>query len=300
MRINVSELLALQKCPSYWWATYMAKKRAAGPEAAALTLGTLAHTRLAAAMRNEVSKSIASQITDVEQLPMAEALDERISYWDAQPHPWDGAVIHVEKDLEMPLGTIDTKPLVLFGRPDAVVIYQDKLWHVQHKTLGASTQIGMFARTIQRSLHERAYAALIQEHFPHRPYGGTMLNIIRKLAPTTNRNGKRINRPPGEALHLEFLPIEQEQIRKSLEDMRYWAGEALRYAQMAQSGALPPPSHTMQMARLPQISDCVIYHRLCPFIDVCDGWDSLESQNFQDKDPLAHYAVAATAEGEDL
>jgi hypothetical protein len=96
-----------------------------------------------------------------------------------------------------------------------VVRYQGKLWHVQNRTLSDRTVMPVYLAAAERDLHELAYAYLIQRHFQIHAdqYGGTLMNIVRKVSK------KKLAEDPDAAFIQEFIPIEQHQVARAIEDI---------------------------------------------------------------------------------
>jgi hypothetical protein len=118
--------------------------------------------------------------------------------------------------IEAPLETqLLGGPHTLVGRPDRVVRYQGKLWHVQNRTLSDRTVMPVYLAAAERDLHELAYAFLIQRHFKlHQDqYGGTLMNIVRKVSK------KKLAEDPDAAFVQEFIPIAPEQVAEAIEDI---------------------------------------------------------------------------------
>lgn len=118
--------------------------------------------------------------------------------------------------IESPLETqLLGGPHTLVGRPDRVVRYQGKLWHVQNRTLSDRTVMPVYLAAAERDLHELAYAFLIQRHFKlHQDaYGGTLMNIVRKVSK------KKLAEDPDAAFVQEFIPIAPEQVAEAIEDI---------------------------------------------------------------------------------
>ena len=236
--ITGSQLQDFERCPEYHRALWLLNRERIGPENENLLMGTWAHEALAILMRwpgtSPVSLPWFGTNAKWQALHLAiQAWADRYSM-DVY-RPWT-KLIETENPLETPLVIdeqvilVSPKPTVLnggktvsilgqevwlLGTPDAWVIRHGKLWHVQHKTLDQSQSIANFAFKVAQSLHESIYAILGMAHWPELEYGGTMLNIIRKISL------KRAKESPHEALHLEFIPITPEQIERAKLDLLY-------------------------------------------------------------------------------
>jgi len=116
----------------------------------------------------------------------------------------------IEEPIEMPLGVH-----TLVGRPDRVIRYQGKLWHVQNRTLSDRTNIPIYLAGAERDLHELAYAAMICHKYgvETAQYGGTLMNIVRKVSK------KKLAEAPDAAFVKEFIPIQVDQIQDGIGDL---------------------------------------------------------------------------------
>ena len=118
----------------------------------------------------------------------------------------------IEAPLEVQL---PKSPHILIGRPDRVVRYQGKMWHVQNRTLSDRTVMPVYLAAAERDLHELAYAHLISGHFQLHSdgYGGTIMNICRKVSK------KKLAEDPDAAFVQELIPINPAQVADAIEDI---------------------------------------------------------------------------------
>lgn len=105
----------------------------------------------------------------------------------------------------------------LIGIPDTVVTAFGKRWHLQHKTASDRTNMDLFIRLAQRSLHELAYAWLLNGGSDSRDdlndYGGTYMNIVRKLS------AKALATNAGAAFVQELVPLNSREIWSAILDI---------------------------------------------------------------------------------
>lgn len=109
----------------------------------------------------------------------------------------------------------------LIGIPDTVVWIHGRRWHLQHKTASATTNMKLYVDLAERSLHELAYAWLLEDGSP---YGGTYLNLIRKIS------AKQILAAPRSAFVQELIPLSEAQITLAIHDIRSLTDRMARIA----------------------------------------------------------------------
>jgi hypothetical protein len=78
--------------------------------------------------------------------------------------------------------------LIWRGRPDRVIVYTGRIWHMQNRGLAASTNFGTYCRLALRHYHEHLYGKHLAKRYgsKKRKYGGTIFNLVRKLKFRTN------------------------------------------------------------------------------------------------------------------
>lgn len=219
MKVNVSAVKTFLYDQLDWYYAYVLKRvpRQVSP---ALQMGTLWHgllEELAKTSSREAAKEWAFKeiakdgtLLDVEFQEQAEHM---LNLFDAYRERYEfEETLLIEAPLETQLLG---GPHILVGRPDRVVRYQGKLWHVQNRTLSDRTVMPVYLAAAERDLHELAYAYLIQRHYALHPdkYGGTLMNICRKVSK------KKLAEDPESAFVQEFIPIAQEQVAEAIEDI---------------------------------------------------------------------------------
>jgi hypothetical protein len=219
MKVNVSAVKTFLYDQMDWYYAYVLKRvpRTTSP---ALQMGTLWHGLLEEfaktgsrdAAKEWAFKEIAKEgvLLDVEYQEQAEHM---LNLFDAyrERYEFDETLL-VEAPLEV---VLLGGPHVLVGRPDRVVRYQGKLWHVQNRTLSDRTVMSVYLAAAERDLHELAYAHLITRHFKLHldQYGGTLMNICRKVSK------KKLAEDPQSAFIQEFIPIAPTQVAEAIEDI---------------------------------------------------------------------------------
>lgn len=219
MKVNVSAVKTFLYDQLDWYYAYVLKRvpRQVSP---ALQMGTLWHglleelakTSSREAAKEWAFKEIANDGTflDVEFQEQAEHM---LNLFDAYRERYEfEETLLIEAPLETQLLG---GPHILVGRPDRVVRYQGKLWHVQNRTLSDRTVMPVYLAAAERDLHELAYAYLIQRHYQLHAdgYGGTLMNICRKISK------KKLAEDPQSAFVQEFIPINQAQVAEAIEDI---------------------------------------------------------------------------------
>ena len=219
MKVNVSAVKTFLYDQMDWYFAYVLKRvpRVTSP---ALQMGTLWHglleefakTGSRESAKEWAFKEIAKDgvLLDIEYQEQAEHM---LNLFDAyrERYEFDETLL-VEAPLEV---VLLGGPHVLVGRPDRVVRYQGKLWHVQNRTLSDRTVMSVYLAAAERDLHELAYAHLITKHFKLHldQYGGTLMNICRKVSK------KKLAEDPQSAFIQEFIPISASQVTEAIEDI---------------------------------------------------------------------------------
>lgn len=278
MKMNVSEVQDFVTCPQTWANIWVFGRQPAGDGSEPLRIGTGVHDNLEHLLKGErlVPTPMATLCPEDEGI-VTESLDKALGLWVekyVRTKPvWD-EVLAVEESYEVDL----SEDITLIGKPDTVVRWRNALWHVQHKTLAQSKPVATYIRTLQRSWHEGLYRLLIKKRFPDYPYGGTMVNLIRKMS------RKQMDLNPGQALHLEFLPIGEDRSARALADFMFWAEQVVAWRRKLEED----PTQFVPQNR----KSCggIYGNSLCPFYKVCEGGASLtDDQFFVTRDPLQHY-----------
>ena len=306
MRVNISRIQARLMCPAYEHYRYRLKR---APQFAGVAL----YTGIAVHKFFEVFLPHASEVYSrrdamdaleaefKKAFALCEDGDERyeklnfdlklmrllLPQWEV---PKDWRVLGVEKIME-----VDT-PInghTLFGRLDALVEWNGRLWHMQHKTASAYTSIPIYVKAIQRSWHENVYAAMVRKAFPDRLYGGTCLNLVRKVAQKVAQDPKAVH----SAFHIEYIPISTKAMNDTLTDLdaivdtMHFEEEDAQARRVATENApafRPVQHHDACTGKYG--------NSLCAYLDVCEGTDTILSSRFADVDPLAAYGLTEGSE----
>ncbi len=131
-------------------------------------------------------------------------------------------------------------------RPDRVVMINDFMFHMQHKTLAAQRNLSVFLDVGAHSMHELLYFKGLSEKYPDRKNGGTIYNIVRKLQYKSKAKATpgKILHEPHEFFAQQAIPIDPVLVEKALYDLNYLSLEMERVAADYAKGILPPSSRS--------------------------------------------------------
>lgn len=272
MRINVSRIRDWLRCPTYEHYRHRLR-RVPVALAPAREIGTVWHRAMESYFREgshpaalRILKEAGAEL--LPRLPLDKQADARNALtvlehgFNAWTLPDGWRVQHVEQELEIPLGAH-----TLFGRPDAVIEWQDDIWHVQHKTAAGSTSLPLYHRGLQRSWHESAYNRMIEVAFGRRP-AGTIAIVARKLSL------KRAQETPAAIINVEYLPIAQHVVEKALEDLEQLAGRIDTFNSIHREVPTISPVQNRD--------SCIAFNSICDYIDVCEKRAQLTGLTFED------------------
>lgn len=165
-------------------------------------------------------------------------------------------------------------------RPDRVVIVNDYLFHMQHKTLAASRNMAVFLDVAARSMHELLYFHGLSEKYPDRKNGGTIYNVVRKLKYKSEAKGKnfgKILHEPHEFFCQQTVPISQNHVDRALYDLDWTTVRMLTVAEDYMSGCEPASNHSQDEDMFSKRTD--------PYFEVLMGRASLDDDTlFMDKE----------------
>jgi hypothetical protein len=276
MNLSVSEIKDFQEDEFTWWCRYVRRRVPHRPEPA-LYAGTYWHAIMADFIRHgDKSRAIETASEAMvrlrDELITMSATTDIIKEFTSQCSSLLGALHHyndfvageetllIEEPLSAPLpGT----PHTLVGTPDRVIRLggDGTIWHVQYKTISDRTSIPIFIAMAERSLHELIYSHLIRTHFslPASDYGGTILNVVRKLSM------KALRERPASAFIQEFIPIRTIEVDHALSDIRILSE---RMDKIRSGEAAPVQNRQLDGGRFGNV--------LSPYWDVRRGFVSLD------------------------
>lgn len=280
MITNVSRILAYQRCPRYYENLYLKNLVPLKRDMKDADFGTAIHKAMESWYEPISRKSYPSMDDDaaidafLEALPEEHDVDakETVSsgygivllkrYFDLYREQDGDWKIH-GREIEL-TGKVGENTLHV--RLDMIVETEGVgagLWHVQHKTLSAFSNLDDYVRLQQLAFHERAYKIVAEQN--GLKLKGTIVNIFRKLViPTVTRqkDGVKFKTMMDDLsdwmpFHRERMVIGKHLIEEFKDSLTVVTDEietckALRYF----------PQHC---------GACVYYNKLCPYYYNCSG-----------------------------
>jgi len=269
MLISVSDLKLHTVCPQKFHFQFVLRRGKLSFEKA-LEIGKLVHTALEnkllggdwkiATADAVIEMQTAAKMAGFPVEYVMEAIDDFgalmpvLETW-AAPVGWE--VVKVEQEMRLPIGVHE-----LVGTPDAIVKWNGKFWHLQHKSLASSVPVHVFADLVSTDWHESVYQRML-ERAGHTPFGGTILNVMRKLS------RKAIEADPSKAIEFHYLPRTTEVVDKALSDILF----KLEDIQAEIDG-----SRRIEKTR----TSCagMFRNRICQYKMVCDDLDKITNPQF--------------------
>lgn len=263
--VTASELDDHEWCPQYHEWRWRTKRRLSGPEPEWAVLGKWLHLQMESMIQGHPPSA---QLTPPIPIAKGRALLAAVHAWWAKygrEHPWESVLV-AEKSLSVDIGKLKSGRRVVFrGIPDAVVVWDGALWHCSHKSLSGYSPVDVFCAGLARELHECLYPLLVRASWPGLPYGGTLANIVRKLAE------RRTNEDAAQALHIEFIPVDEADIERARRD-------AIELCEVLDSKRRARKSCTGKFG-----------NSLCAYYGPCWRGIPIESALFEDANPLERY-----------
>jgi len=306
--VNISSVKRFHQCRTRWlieWHLNRVPREGALP----LNLGKLVHVAfekyllqeepsMEKALRATVSEWIdtltaqkaAGMLTDQEfeeGIEAKEALDdlwEPLTLWRDQ-YPV-GQVLEVEEPFELPHP--DDPTVLVRGRPDRMALVFGKLVHIQNRTLAPGINFGMYTERAKRDYHELIYAWAMKQKYPQYQYGGTLMNLIRKLKyrakPTKNCPEGKILHSTDEIFGQFMVPMMDHQIGLAMTNLLYDANEMRRVVQQYEEAKIIPSPNR-------QLDGGPYGNKIDPYFNVFMGKYSVYDDTFfKEKEDL--YAAA--------
>lgn len=259
--VNGSSIKEFMRC-RYRWVAKWVVNRVPRDGKRPLDFGKLIHVvfedhfKLGISMTESVEKHRALLVDK-----MTPALDEKstrqlmdvledLDTYRAQIEAWHdqypfGEMIECEEPYDYPHPSDDD--LILRMRPDRVSLLYGKMFHVQNRGLASSTNFGLYTNLARRAMHEHMYKVGLQRKYPQYEYGGTIMNLIRKLkhrgVPTKKEPEGKILHPVSELMYQGMVPLSPAITGHVMECVKYWAHEMRRVEQdYRDSGNWPAPN----------------------------------------------------------
>lgn len=195
---NGSSVADFEQC-RFRWVIKWVMNRVPRNESPALTEGKLLHTifedhlkgvrPMADAIKFRCAEALNTPTDQAGRDTIQRAVDgimdraEALVLWRDQ-YEWEIPVLEVEEPFEI-AHPMDPH-FHLKGRPDRVGVMNGQLWHIQNRGLAAAMNFGVYMELATRHRHEHLYALAISQKYPQYPYGGTFMNLVRKLKYRTN------------------------------------------------------------------------------------------------------------------
>lgn len=270
MIFNVSHLKESLTCPQRAFNRYVHHRESA-EKSIALDVGTLVHLYFAATLdpSPERTASLESALVEV-SCDVLSDFDELVPALRAWERPKDWNLLAVEQELRIPIGGN-----TLAGRLDGLVLWNGKYWHLQHKTLRASRPVAIYEEQQRCDWHECAYERMA-EAAGRTPFGGTILNLVRKLS------RKTIAENPKSALVIRYVTRPPAVVADALRDM---SELARKLAIEATPGATYDPLVHARPLRNRSACDGMFQNKLCEYHPVCAGDCGLDDPRYVTIEP---------------
>ena len=286
--ISVTSIQDFQKCPLRWCYRWL-DNRVARREPVALTVGKAVHTAFERHFEGGASVGQELEIflrlydgqllTEYEEKAQKElqGLVEPLLHWsDFYPVT---ETLEVEEPFEYKLHN----GLIFQGRPDRVVLVNDHVFHMQHKTISASRNLDTYIQVARRSMHELLYGDhLAQKYAEKGIYGGTIYNIVRKLKHKSAAKGKNFGKvlhEPHEFFLQTPIPVNPVLVYEAKRDLGIVADEMTDVALDYAKGLRPPSSRHLDEDMFSKRTDTYFW--------VLMGEQSLDDDSiFQDREIL--------------
>lgn len=234
---NISSVQDFMQC-RYRWACKWVYNRVPRTEPRALSFGKLLHNvfedhllsgdpmdkvidrqivewRTQAAVANRDVAEVTAALSAITDL---ESYREVLCQWKDQ-YPCDIPVLEVETPFEIDVG----HDIKIKGKPDRVSVVFGRAFHIQNRSLAATTNFDLYTHLAKRHLHELVYGYAISRKFQQYPYGGTIFNLLRKIT-HRSKTGKILH-PLSECLWQGMLNFSQEELESGVQRAKAWIQE---------------------------------------------------------------------------
>lgn len=255
--ISVSDITTSLECEQKFVYRYVDKRVPIRNTAVALHTGTLWHLACEHKLKGQNGLEVAdAQLVAWQKdfFTPPEVVAKIATEWKSlrllYPHfnPTRLEVVDVECEGRRPH---PSNPDITFvGTADAIVRYSGQYWHLQHKTLSSSKPVATYLEYMTTDFHECMYEWIFSQHY--RPWGGTILNIARKMSLKTMEKDTRrylvsapLMRPP----HV---------VERTIKDLIHYTDDTVEPL----LDGYPPIRNRRACAGL-------YGNSLCPYFDVC-------------------------------
>lgn len=242
--------------------------RGSAARSMALDIGSLAHVALETKLRG--GDWIAACEEYLAGLPIEvggdvgddfEILRPSLALW-TPPDDWE--IIGVEQELDVECGEH-----TIVGRLDAIVLWGGLYWHLQHKTLAPTVPLPAYAELQRTDWHECVYQRMA-ERAGYTPFGGTILNVIRKQS----RKSLAEKGPANALVPPQYLPRDEQGVDEAMADLAQLIDDI--------AGGADGSRRVVK-----QRTACAgpFRNSLCIYKPVCDGTDTINSERYVDLEP---------------
>jgi hypothetical protein len=256
-RVNVSSVQDFMQCRFRWWAKWV-MNRVPVATSPALDAGRILHRAFERHFNGEpLEESLWGECYEFRKLipsahPSAQpgalkAVQQMEDLAPAMPLWRDKFEITEVLEVEQPFEWPDPETDVIWiGRPDRVVVVGNKVWHEQNRGLASGMNFGTYMRLALRHYHEHLYAHPLSERYctKRRRYGGTIMNLVRKLKFVTGKGRKTAE----EMFFQSAMSVNLESLlhRSVMDALRDHVSEMRRVEELwRQQGAVPPPNEKL-------------------------------------------------------
>jgi hypothetical protein len=195
-------------------------------------------------------------------------------------------------EVEEPFEFYLSNGVLVKGRPDRVVRYQGRIYHVQNRSIAAAKNLGMYTEIMQLDMHELIYAYYLRDKYPDYPYGGTIFNLMRKLK-YRGANGKILNEPD-KIFSQYIVMLHPAHMEQAYTDLIWITEEMIRTIKDAEHmdvayTRMPAHSRDLNAGMFGNVKD--------PYFDVFTGKISLsDDRYFMDREDTYATDVVAVEE----
>lgn len=246
-RVNISSIHDFIRCRKRWiYAWHLG--RVPRIEAPALMFGHLLHTVFEYHLDGKTMEEAIS-----ETLRFAK-LKARVAASREEENTWKQGAKEVEYYSQVLLCWQDTYPIQrtlaveepfdlplpngvrLIGRPDREVLLWDSIYHVQNRGLADKVPLALYTELGMRNLHELGYAWALRQKYPEHPYGGTLYNILRKVALRNVKGKEKFAAPYTSIMGQKLVPMLSQRIEEAVNKIVYYTDEMERTVALWESG----------------------------------------------------------------
>lgn len=228
MKLNISSIKQYLTCQKKAYYLHDLKRAKGGPPPRALLVGTIWHEVMEARFKPGPQRSPEAIIFDslTEWSPHYPKLVKEcdadlkglmVGYHHWQP-PVDWQIHKLEEVITAPVprwfsGIVSAHQLM--GIVDMLIKWNDKWWHVQHKTVDKRKDLVKYWSKMERDWHECGYEYILGRAGLDAPYGGTLLITAKKLGE------KDALARPGDVITHQFISRPQHVVDKAVDDIYY-------------------------------------------------------------------------------